>query len=144
MFLGESIEKITQEALDNSAAKLCKANSLYIGMYDTAAFKLGISKTQSASNQACANIYPDKANVIWLYYTLYIMREEALKHRHGVRQKNLNLGFIKSFTVPFPPLSLQQSFAAKIESIEKQKAAISQSMAETQKLFDYTMDKYFG
>lgn len=43
-----------------------------------------------------------------------------------------------------PPLSLQQSFAAKIESIEKQKAAISQSMAETQKLFDYTMDKYFG
>ena len=43
-----------------------------------------------------------------------------------------------------PPLSLQQSFAAKIESIEKQKAAISQSIAETQKLFDYTMDKYFG
>ncbi len=43
-----------------------------------------------------------------------------------------------------PPFSLQQSFATKIESIEKQKAAISQSIEETQKLFDYTMDKYFG
>lgn len=144
LFLGESVEKITQEALDNSAAKLCKENSLYIGMYDTAAFKLGISKKASASNQACANIDLNEANVIWLYYTLFIMREEAMKHRHGVRQKNLNLGFIKSFEVPVPPLSLQQSFSSKIESIEKQKATIAQSITETQKLFNYTMDKYFG
>ncbi len=43
-----------------------------------------------------------------------------------------------------PPLSLQQSFAAKIEAIEKQKAAISKSIAETQKLFDSRMDIYFG
>ena len=43
-----------------------------------------------------------------------------------------------------PPLSLQQSFADKINAIEQQKAAITQSIAETQKLFDYTMDKYFG
>ena len=51
---------------------------------------------------------------------------------------------LNNMSIPIPPLSLQQSFAAKIESIEKQKAAISQSIAETQKLFDYTMDKYFG
>lgn len=43
-----------------------------------------------------------------------------------------------------PPLSLQQSFAEKIEAIERQKANIKASIAETQKLFDYTMDKYFG
>ncbi len=43
-----------------------------------------------------------------------------------------------------PPLPLQQSFATKIEAIEKQKAAISQSIAETQKLFDSRMDYYFG
>ena len=44
----------------------------------------------------------------------------------------------------YPPLPLQQSFATKIEAIEHQKAAISASIAETQKLFDYIMDKYFG
>lgn len=43
-----------------------------------------------------------------------------------------------------PHLSLQEEFAEKIEMIEKQKEAISQSIKETQKLFDYTMDKYFG
>ena len=41
-------------------------------------------------------------------------------------------------------MKLQQSFADEIESIEKQKSAIGISIEETQKLFDYTMDKYFG
>lgn len=40
--------------------------------------------------------------------------------------------------------TLQQPFAAKIEEIEKQKANINKSIEKTQKLFDYTMDKYFG
>ena len=57
---------------------------------------------------------------------------------------HLNIKDFKRFVFPIPPLSLQQSFAAKIESIEEQKAAINTSIEETQKLFDYTMDKYFG
>lgn len=43
-----------------------------------------------------------------------------------------------------PPLPLQQSFAEKIEAIEKQKSLVQQSIVETQTMFDYTMDKYFG
>ena len=43
-----------------------------------------------------------------------------------------------------PPIDLQNQFAEKIEKIEKQKEAINKSIEETQKLFDYTMDKYFG
>jgi type I restriction enzyme S subunit len=62
----------------------------------------------------------------------------------AVNQSNINSKELQSVFIPVPPLSLQQSFSAKIESIEKQKSAISQSIAETQKLFNYTMDKYFG
>ena len=58
--------------------------------------------------------------------------------------KNVGLKAIRNYRIILPPLSLQQSFTTKIESIEKQKAAINQSIAETQRLFDYTMDKYFG
>ena len=46
--------------------------------------------------------------------------------------------------LPLPPLSIQQSFAEKIEAIEKQKALVQQSIVETQTMFDFTMDKYFG
>ena len=51
---------------------------------------------------------------------------------------------LKDIKVVFPPLSLQQSFAEKIEAIEKQKSLVQQSIVETQTMFDYTMDKYFG
>ena len=144
MYLRDSIEKITQEALDNSNAKLCPANSLFIGMYDTAAFKLGIPIKDSASNQACANVELSNDNVIWLYYSVLLMRDEAPMHRHGARQKNLSLRFIKDFYVPVPPLSLQQEFAEKVKAIERQKALVQQSIEETQTMFDCTMDKYFG
>ena len=62
----------------------------------------------------------------------------------GVAQKNINLAILNSLVIPVPPLKLQQEFADKITAIESQKSAINQSMAETQKLLDYTMDKYFG
>lgn len=62
----------------------------------------------------------------------------------AVAQPNINAEQYGNLIICLPPLSLQQSFAAKIESIEKQKAAISKSIAETEKLFEYTMDKYFG
>ena len=57
---------------------------------------------------------------------------------------HLNIKDFRQFDIPVPPLALQQSFAKKIQSIEKQKDAIRASIADTQKLLDYTMDKYFG
>ena len=62
----------------------------------------------------------------------------------GGTQKFIALGDIRKLRIPVPPLGLQQSFDTKIEAIEQQKALINQSLVETQKLFDYTMDKYFG
>lgn len=62
----------------------------------------------------------------------------------GIDKRQINKEQVDDFPIILPPLSLQQSFAAKIESVEKQKAAISKSIAETEKLFEYTMDKYFG
>ena len=43
-----------------------------------------------------------------------------------------------------PSLEKQSIFAKKIQSIESQKESINRSIDESQKLFDYTMDKYFG
>lgn len=57
---------------------------------------------------------------------------------------HLNIKDFRQFNIPLPPLALQQSFAEKIQSIEKQKETIRASIADTQKLLDYTMDKYFG
>lgn len=62
----------------------------------------------------------------------------------AVNQANINSKELKSIDILIPPLALQQSFAEKIQSIEKQKDTIRASIVDTQKLLDYTMDKYFG
>lgn len=56
---------------------------------------------------------------------------------------NINAQELQSIPILLPPLSLQNQFAEKIEAIERQKELINQSITEVQKLFDYTMDKYF-
>lgn len=63
---------------------------------------------------------------------------------NGATREALTKQYIENARVILPPLPLQQKFAEKIEAIEQQKTRISQSIAEAQKLFDYTMDKYFG
>ena len=72
------------------------------------------------------------------------MRKLLVDQAKGATMLNINCGIVEGLSVIQPPLPLQQSFATKIEVIECQKASINASIAETQKLFDYTMDKYFG
>ena len=62
---------------------------------------------------------------------------------HAAQPVISNVG-LKDISIIIPPLSIQETFASKIESIEMQKESINQSITESQKLFDYTMDKYFG
>lgn len=98
------------------------------------------------TNQACAIIrLKNKGCLVYIQsFLAHKFKLDVEQMGKGVAQPNLSLGQLRELQIPLPPLSLQQSFAAKIESIEKQKAAISKSIAETEKLFEYTMDKYFG
>ena len=62
----------------------------------------------------------------------------------GVGVPNLHLSEIRKTLIIFPPLSLQQEFAEKIEAIEKQKELVKQSLAEAETLFNSRMDYYFN
>ena len=79
-------------------------------------------------------------------YFLFVMN--FVKNHFDTKGTGLqNIGsvnIIKNTLIAVPPLPLQNLFASKIEAIENQKADITKSIEETQKLFDYTMDKYFG
>ncbi|MBQ1725165.1 MAG: restriction endonuclease subunit S, partial [Muribaculaceae bacterium] len=69
---------------------------------------------------------------------------EKAKYAKGFKVTHISTKEIAKIPIPVPPLSLQQEFAEKVEAIERQKALVQQSIEETQTLFDYTMDKYFG
>lgn len=75
---------------------------------------------------------------------LYAISRKLSFNVNGAGQAQLTTPNVANKLIPVPPRELQDSFAEKIQSIESQKSSINRSIAETQKLFDYTMDKYFG
>ena len=97
-----------------------------------------------------ADMYPlnvlPKANNIYIAKLLSSQHflEYAIKNSGRARMPKLNRETLFSYSFKLPPLTLQQQFADKISAIEAQKELVKQSIAETQKLLDYTMDKYFG
>lgn len=109
-------EYITNEGLQGSNATLFPKGSLLIGMYDTAAFKMSILDRNATFNQAVCGIKP--AYDIDLYFLmLYFLmnKEEYLRHRVGVRQRNLNKGFISEIKIPKITLETQRQIVAQIE-----------------------------
>lgn len=144
-YLKGSLEKITSTAIKESAAKLFKAGSMMVGMYDTAALKLGILVEDSASNQACANILPNEdVNIVWLYEATQTMKENLLMKRQGCRQRNLSLTLIKSFEVPLPPIDLQIKFANFVQQVDKSKFAAMKLVKHTALLCHYKYNTIGG
>ena len=56
---------------------------------------------------------------------------------------HVNIKDFKKFTVPLPPLSLQQLFAQRIELIEQQKAEIQSTIADLETLLASRMQYWF-
>ena len=88
----------------------------------------------------------DLVNNVFLCHQMAtdFVKHQADKSIKGIGVPDLHLNMIRNFHILIPPKSLQLVFNSKIASIENQKAKIKATIADTQKLLDYTMDKYFG
>lgn len=71
-------------------------------------------------------------------------RKQIDKSQNGSTVAYLSISMLKKFRIPLPPLTLQQSFAQKIEAIEKQKELINASIKEVETLLNARMGYYFG
>ena len=82
----------------------------------------------------------------FVYYNLLLpaFLQTVLKEGRGANINNLKFSDIENFPIILPPLSLQQSFAAKVSAIEAQKQAITQSIKDVESLLAQRMDNYFG
>lgn len=103
------------------------------------------------SGYATTELVPLKPDIKYLnkVFLSYLLRSKYfvnyIKDKvTGAKMPRTDMNTFKNFSLIVPPLSLQTQFADKIEAIEQQKALINQSIADTQLLFDYTMDKYFN
>lgn len=54
------------------------------------------------------------------------------------------VSYVKALPINLPPMSMQENFAAFVQSVDKLKSEIQKSLDETQTLMDSLMQKYFG
>ena len=90
--------------------------------------------------------FNDRVDKFFAYYLLNSQYMQAIisEKTRGIALKQINMKDVRELPILLPPLSLQQEFAEKIEAIEKQKALVQASIAETETLFNSRMDYYFG
>ena len=141
-------ETITQLAIKETNCKIYPPNTLLMAMYGQGKTRGQIAKLKinAATNQACAAIILDEkvCNLDFMYSLLLIKYEDIRAMAQGGNQANLNMKLVGSIPTIIPSLDLQQQFASKIESIERQKELIKQSISETETLFDSRMDYWFA
>lgn len=62
----------------------------------------------------------------------------------GTAQPKLNQAKLNAMEFFYPPLSLQNQFAAFVEEVDKSKVEVQKALDQTQLLFDSLMQQYFG
>lgn len=121
----------------------CPANSIIIGRKGSINNPLFVEEPFWNVDTAFGMV-PNPHFLTPKYFFYFCRNYDFTQHDVAVTIPSLRRIDLVKIQVPVPPLALQQSFAEKIQSIEKQKETIRASIADTQKLLDYTMDKYFG
>lgn len=99
--------------------------------------------------------YFKDGNLVWLrnikgahceyfrYSIFYLIDEYKKVNANGAAYNALTIAKLKLMRCPLPPLSLQQSFAHKIEQIERQKAAVQSTIKDLETLLAARMQYWF-
>ena len=118
MYIRETSERITDEAVKNSSAKIFPKGAVGIAMYGATIGKLSIWGIDASTNQACAVGIPTEAiGNEFLYYFLLAEKRNFIKAGKGGAQPNISQGIIKEWPINLPPLSEQHRIVAKIDEL---------------------------
>ena len=89
-------------------------------------------------------LFYDKERQIPVFVTHLLSILDLHQYANHAAQPVISNITLKDVDISFPPLSLQQEFAAKVEAIEAMKAKVRQSLKEAETLFNERMDYYFN
>ena len=109
-------EKITEDAVANSSAKINPTGSVLIAMYGATIGKLGILTFPATTNQACcACIEYFAITQKYLFYFLLSHRDMFIAKGGGGAQPNISKEIIVNTAIPLPPLAEQERIVTAIE-----------------------------
>ena len=128
-FIQDTPTKITELGLKNSSAKIFPSYTVIFAMYGNTIGKMGVLAKEAATNQACCAMTPKTKIYNWeyIFYSLYIFREQLISLGMGAAQQNINQDEIKKFKIYKPEEELIERFNKivslnfnQIENLQKQ------------------------
>ena len=135
---------ITDDAVNKTHLTLLPVGSVLLSSRAPIG-KVCITRVPMYCNQGFKNIVcSDRLHSEYVYQFLLDKTEYLNSLGTGATFKEISKRVVEQITIPVPPKDLQQQFAERIEKIEQQKKLISQSITETEELFNSRMDYYFN
>lgn len=111
-------EKITDEGLKKSSAKLLPPYSVLIAMYGATIGKVAILGVPATTNQACACAVCNQSLLyMYLFYYCISQKNVFIEKGKGGAQPNISQIILKQHPIPLPPLSEQQRIVERIEEL---------------------------
>ncbi|PMH25543.1 hypothetical protein BCU71_24575 [Vibrio lentus] len=120
--IADAVQKITQEGLDNSSAKLFPKDTILMAMYGQGKTRGQVAKLgiEASTNQACAALLLHKEHDVEYYYQFLTSQYENIRElANSGGQQNLSAGIIKDIRVPIPPLPEQRKIAKILSTWDK-------------------------
>lgn len=113
-------EMISDEGLQNSAAKYFPEDTVLIAMYGANVGQLGWLAKRATVNQAICGLVIDerKANWRFVFYSLLLNRGDLTIQAQGAAQQNLNQDLIRQFQITLPTLPVQDRVAAILSAYD--------------------------
>lgn len=140
-------DRITERAVKETNCKLFPPDTILVAMYGQGQTRgrVGMLKVSAATNQACAAILPgERIMPGFLFEALKLQYERLRAMGRGGNQANLNLGMIKSFRVPCPPLDDQRRFLERVTSLESIQLQQLAAIAAASAAFNALLQKAFA
>ena len=118
-FIFDTEEKITNDAIKNSSAKVISQGSILMAMYGATIGKLGIAAKELTCNQACCvfDLTNIKFATSYLFLWLKGNREFFISQGKGAAQPNLSQAMIKQFDIIIPSDKILKAFAEVTDTI---------------------------
>lgn len=116
-YIEKTSKYVSQQALDKfSALTVFPKDSLVMAMYGATIGKLGITKYETTTNQACC-VFSKPRGVItkFIFYWLMGHRTEIINLSHGGGQPNISQGIIRNIRIAVPPVDLQSKIVTFVD-----------------------------
>ena len=138
-------EKITEEAIKNSSAKLFPMHTVLIAMYGATVGKTGMLLKEATTNQAICAVLPNQHLFSPEFLRFYIMtiRDKFLSQRYGGAQPNISQTIIKNTIIPLPPLAEQKKISHILSKIQQAVETQEKIIKTTKELKKVLMQKLF-